>query len=308
MDRFLENDTILKILSVLVAIAFWVQVSASNLQQTQNTIGPVTVVWSLPANKNLNVTSLSPNAVQLRIQGQPKAVTQAKASEMTALVSLNHVTRPGTYHLPVVASVPAGTTLVSVTPKEIWVTVDQTVTRKMPITVKTMGNPANKYQLVKVTPSQTTASVTGPSNQLSQVTGLLAEVPIGGRDASFQEQIIVVPVDKNGQMVSHVEVNPPMINVSADIEPIPPHKQVQVVVRLKGAPAKGYRVQSIHVSPNTITITGAQSALDAIKTIYTMPIDVTGDTTNITQLVPLVLPSGVSSKLDRATVTIAIQK
>lgn len=309
MDRLLENDTVLKILSILVAIAFWVQVSGSNVQTANRSIGPVTVVWSLPpANKNLNVTKLQPNAIELQIQGPPKAVAEAKASAMTALVSLNHISHPGTYTLPVVASVPAGTSLVSVTPAQIVVTVDQTVTKKMNVSVKPMGSPAQGFQLTKINASVQSATVTGPSEQLSTVKALVAEVPISSQNANVDEQIMLLPVDSSGKIVSHLEVNPPMVNVTAEISAIPPHKDVGVVVRLNGVPAAGYKVKSIAVDPNTITITGKNSALAGVKTVDTTPINISGATSDVTQLVPVNFPPGVSSTVNQVTVTIAIEK
>lgn len=74
------------------------------------------------------------------------------------------------------------------------------------------------------------------------------------------------------------------ITISETIE-----KKLVVVPKIEGAPGKGYQVSRYSVSPPEIKVEGAKDPLSAIEKIYTMPIDINGETETI---------KGVTAKLD----------
>lgn len=295
MDRLLENDTVLKVLSVLVAIFLWFQATASSTQSVNRDFGPVSVFWTAPANSNLNVVSIEPSVVTVQIKGPPRTVSEVAVHAVTAYVNLSRLTRPGTYTMRVGASVPQGTSLVSIVPAQVVVTVDQIGSRKIPITLRPEGEPNASDQLVSLTPSQKVATLTGPTNDLNQVAAVVGEVPVAGQSASLSTQVLLLPLNDHGKLVSHVEVSPPSVTANAVIEPKPPEKTVPVVARLSGYPASGYKVSRITVSPSKVTVTGSQSALAGLSQVGTVAIDVAGLTNGITEAIPLSLPKGVSA-------------
>ncbi|MCY0880714.1 MAG: hypothetical protein OWS74_01855, partial [Firmicutes bacterium] len=61
LDHLLENDTFLKIISVIVALFLWVQVTGTHAGLEKNkTIGPVSLQYSSPTNPALTVMNFDP--------------------------------------------------------------------------------------------------------------------------------------------------------------------------------------------------------------------------------------------------------
>ncbi len=295
MDRLLENDTVLKVLSVLVAIFLWLQVTdvAHHTVQKQAMV-PVPVQWSLPKKSNLTVITLKPTTVNVELQGPSKALSGAKGDTVTAFVNLSGVTRAGVYTLRLGAAVPSGTRTVSISPAQVTVTLDQIGSRRFAVTVVPKGSVAAKYEITKMIPSVEEASISGPMQDVSQVKRVVASVPVSGHTADFEDQSLLVAENAAGNPVPHIEVNPPMVSVASSIRKKPPQVSVGVIARVSGHPASGYAISSIVVDPTHLTVTGPSSALHKLSSVYTSPVDVTGVTGPVSGALPVQLPSGIS--------------
>ncbi len=299
MDRLFDNDTVLKILSVLAAIFLWLQVNGASTRsrppEKQVSVGPLTLQWSPPNGSNLTVVSMHPSAVDVQLQGPSKALSSIKRGNVTAWVNLSKITRAGTYTLPIGASSPPGTTSISIAPAQVTVSLDQMGTRKLPVTVRAQGSPPAKYEVRSLVPEISRATISGPMQDLNRVKKVVATVPVEGHNANFQDQSMLLPVAGNGATVAHVEVTPPMASVAATIRLKPPEATVGVVVRISGHPAAGYTISRISVTPRQLTITGAKSVIGKISTVYTTPISVSGMTGPVKGSIPVSLPASVSA-------------
>lgn len=305
MDRLLENDTILKILSVLVAIFVWAQVNGSVAQTVERRLGPVPLAWTLPPGSGLTVLSLKPNNVTVEIQG-PTSDTGGNASAY-AWVNLKKLTRPGKYSLPVLASVPTGTKLVAVTPNHVLVTVDRLANRRMTAKLVQVGEPITGYAVTGFSVPNRTVTLAGPSDYLDQVTQVVGKVDVSGQKSGFAEQVLLVPENSRGQAIAtqannRIEVSPQVLTVQVGVSPV---KSLPVVVNYSGQPASGYVIRSISVSPNTITVYGPEAALKALSNVTTAPVSISGASQTISEAVKLALPSGVSV-LGAGTVQVTI--
>lgn len=310
MDRLLENDTILKILSLVVALFLWYEVTSPNAKvMVDRRIGPVPVEYTPPPNSNLTVMSMNPNIVTVQIRGTTQTISQTHPHMIAAFVDMQGLKRSGTYTLPVRVSAPTGTSFVSVVPNKVTVVVDQMGTRRMTVDLRPVGAPAPGYEIKGLAANTPSVTLSGPTSDLNQVHRVVAEIPVGGRNASFQEQVTLLPLNADDHAVQHVQVSPAMVSASASIMKRPPEKSVGVVAKLHGHPAAGYSITNIRVNPATVNITGTQSAINAVHVLYTIPIDVSGDTGSVSAAVPLVFPSGVSGvKSQDVSVVVTIAK
>jgi YbbR domain-containing protein len=304
MDRLLENDTVLKILSLLVAIAVWVQVNTgpSGTPPVRQWLGPLTVSWSLPSNPHLTVLGIRPDTVHVLVQGPPANMANVASTE--AWVNLTKLTGPGTYTMQVAASVPTGDTALQVQPKEVVVTVDSVSTRHYRAALQVVGQPPGGYGVIGVSTPSRTVSVTGPSRYLTQVNRVVGKVAVSGQTSLFHEQVILFPVNQKGQVVPHVQVSPEVRTVTVAILP---EKTVPVVVKYTGRPGSGLTIRGITVSPNQVTIAGSAGLLAGVAAIDTAPVSVAGATSTVTANQHLQLPSGlqvVGSPTVNVTITI----
>ncbi len=308
MDRLLENDTFLKILSVLVAIFLWLQVDGvtSHPVLKQETLGPMPVQVSLPRGSDLSLITLKPNTVSVVLEGSSKSLDGVKRDDVSAFVILKGVTNPGTYTLPMAAAVPSGTRTLNIVPDQVTVSVDEIGSRRMPVTVSAQGSVPSKYEVTSMVPSVGEVTLSGPKQDLNQVQRVVATVPVAGHTQGFEDQTLLVPEAASGTAVSHVEVNPPMVSVDSVIRLKPPEVTIGVVLRVSGHPAAGYTITSIAVTPNHLTITGPATVIQKITTIYTSAIDVSGVTGAISGTIPVKLPPGVSSVSGSDLVHVAV--
>ncbi|MHB1426535.1 MAG: CdaR family protein [Gemmataceae bacterium] len=302
MDRLLENDTVLKILSLLVAVAVWVQVNGGVPQTAERPVPNVPVVSTVAPHSTLTVLSIKPSTVTIQLKGPASLV--GSTANVTAVVSLTKVTHPGTFALNVAASVPAGTSLVSITPSQVVVTVDVIKTAHMPVKLMTAGKVPTGYGVISLNNPQRTVSVTGPSRDLSQVVKIVGKVVLSGQTGGFAEQVFLFPENRHGMVESHVQVSPQVVTVQVQIAK---EQSVPVIVKYTGKPASGFKVTSLAVNPATVVIYGTASALSGVQSISTQLVNISGLSNAITTPVGLVLPSGVSvigSSTVHATVNI----
>lgn len=306
MDRLLENNTILKVLAVIVAIFIWFQAGPSSTAMNRQ-IHSIPVGFPTP-NPHVTVASIQPSVVTVTIKGPPKSVRGAGTTNVYALVHLGNVTQSGTYSLKVAASVPEGTSLVSVSPDRVVVTVDRMGQSKVPVTVHTTGKLASGYESTGITASNTRATISGPTGDLAQVKHVVADLALDKHSSNFTAQVILIPVNARGATVSHVDVSPAETTVDVGVQQKPPQKVLPVVSQLSGQPAAGYKVGEISVYPSSVTVSGTQSALASLTHIYTAPVKVGGRTSDLSEAIPLVLPKGISvvGKSD-VTVTVTIE-
>lgn len=291
MDRLLENDTVLKILSLLVAVAVWVQVNGGVPQVAVRPVPNIPVVSTVSPHSNLTVLSIKPSTVTVELKGPLNSIGGSASANVTAVVNLTKVTHPGTFSLKVAASVPAGTSLVSVTPSHVVVTVDVIKTVHMTVKLEPSGQVAAGYGIIALSSSSKSVTVTGPSHELSQVSKIVGRVMLNHQSSGFSEQVFLFPENRHGAVVSHVQVVPQAVTATVQIAK---EQSVPVIVKYSGKPASGFKITSLHVTPGTVVIYGTASALSGVRSVNTSPINIAGLSSSVTQSVSLVLPSGVS--------------
>ncbi|MDA8205603.1 MAG: CdaR family protein [Thermaerobacter sp.] len=305
MDRLLENNTVLKILAVIVAIFIWVQARPTSINHL---VSSVAVGFSTP-KPHLTVLSISPSTVQVNITGPPSSVnTSTISSDVTASINLSTITHPGTYSMKVSAAVPGGVTVSGVTPQRVTVVIAKIGQQRVPVAIQTKGQAAAGDELSGYKSDINQATISGPVGALNQVHSVEGTLSIAGRSGSFSASVVLHPINANGQVVPKVQVNPASTRVRVSIKPKPPEKVLPVIAQLSGKPALGYAVAQISVYPSSVTITGSKKTLAGLGHIDTIPISVAGGKKAITVSVPVVVPKGatlVSSGEVTVTVTIS---
>jgi YbbR domain-containing protein len=295
MDKWLENDTLVKIISVALAVVIWLQVPnpVTTATETQRTMHGVAVSWrNLPAE--LAVESVSPSAVDVQVRGANRQILNLDAGSVAAIVNLSGATA-GRYQFYVDVSVPNGVQPVQVTPANVTVVLEPVIDRSKPVTVQVTGRPADGYQALTavVTPAQ--VIVHGPQSGVDRVAGVLASVDVGG--ATADQVVTVTPklVDAKGQVVSGVTAVPAQIQVTVPVRQAVATRTLPVTVTVTGKPATGYAVAGTTATPAAVTVSGPSATLDALTSVATAPVDVTGARSDVSTRAAIVLPDGVTS-------------
>lgn len=306
MDRLLENNTVLKIVSVIVAIFIWIQATSNQANFSVRPMASIPVATD-NLNPHLTVMSVTPPDVSVEIKGPPSAVGSVTLAQVQAFVNLSQLKGPGTRSLKVSVAVPANVGVYRVTPARVDVTVAKIGQQKVPVTLKVGGSPPDGYELSGYTASLKQATISGPTGALKDVTSVTGTVSLGSRSHSFTADVVLRAMNAAGKMVPRVQVNPATDAVNVIIKPKPPQKVLPVVSQLTGQVASGYKISQITVYPSSVTVSGSTKSLAGLTRLDTIPINVTGASKTITEAVPVVVPKGtrlVSSGAVQVTITI----
>ena len=144
-----------------------------------------------------------------------------------------------------------------------------------------------------VRPSASEVVVSGPESSVGQVAAVELPVDIANRTANFETVFTPRAVDAGGQEIGGVTLNP--TTISAEVQIAARGRQLAVVTQITGAPASGFEVVDRAINPITVLVDGPPETIESLITVSTLPVDVTGARTDVTQRVRLVdLPPEVN--------------
>jgi len=83
-------------------------------------------------------------------------------------------------------------------------------------------------------------------------------------------------------------------------------KQVPVKVKLKGRPARGYRLKEVNSVPESVFATGPKAEMDRLDEVVTEPLDISGLTEGTEKKLRIVLERGSSVSLDVGSVDVVV--
>ena len=106
-----------------------------------------------------------------------------------------------------------------------------------------------------------TVSVTGPASIVDQVAGVQANVAIDATGLDIDQDVELIPVDNVGDRLTPVDVEPTTAHVTIAVFKQTESRPLPVTPVLSGAPAAGYEVTGIAVSPQIVSIEGDADAI-----------------------------------------------
>ena len=300
--RMIKSNWVLKIMSILFAIILWSYVIAENDPLRTREIEDVTVRYSNTEELSAKDLTISGSfsdilsTVNVKVEVKQNEIRYLSNQNVFAYVDLSVIDDTGDYDLDITATSSYGEVL-SVTPSQISLHIDDLVTRMVPVRVVTSGDVADGYYAMDPVVSPEVVSITGARADVEQVVRSVCYVDLTGRSESFKESVEVELIDANGGTVDSKLFTSSIPSVIVDLE----------VVAMKSVPvstdglllgedeiASGYEVSEITVTPQTVDIIGNKSVLDGIDSIGLTPVSVSGTSEDIVRLLDYDLPSGVS--------------
>ncbi|MBQ4611513.1 MAG: hypothetical protein IJB30_07215 [Clostridia bacterium] len=246
-------------------------------------------------------------SVTARVSVELTKYTGLDASDVSATVSLRSISKAGTYKLKVNSTCADGTVL-SVSPSELVVEVDELATRIVPIEVEYAGELPEGYWKSEPTLGSQTISVSGPADDVSVVSKAICTIDLDNRTTSCNESILLSYVDAAGEGVSSaLFLNQlPSVVVKMDVMrmiTVPVNAEAAVLGR--DSLAANYEVYDIVSTPPTVRLVGSESVLSEITGIDIEQIDVSGSSASVQVPVTLTAPEG-TILLDEPQATIYV--
>jgi len=231
---------------------------------------------------------------------------QPIASDFEAWVDLSDV-EPGSgaQSVPVqLRSIDQRVTVLGFEPQVVTVDLDRIANKTVEVDVDRGEVPTNlEVGTTTVTPRQ--VQVIGPASVISRVVAARASVQIQTSGIDVDQDVELVAVDDIGNAVAQVRLEPTTARVTIPIFSDRLSKTLPISPQITGTPAAGFELSAASVSPRFVTVEGDVDELQALLTIDTAPISVSGFSSSQEVDVPLVLPTGVVA-LDVQNVRVSI--
>jgi YbbR domain-containing protein len=190
-------------------------------------------------------------------------------------------------------------------PHRISVQVDRVTNRDVPVRVEIMNTPSG-FDLGDPAADVTTATVSGPESAVSKVVEVLARVSVDPSGIDVNRIVDLVPVDAGGNAVSPVDVAPASTRVRVAVFTDRRTRTLPVNPVVTGTPAAGFEVADIVVDPVVVSVEGDANDLSGLDRADTLPISISGASSDVVTSVGLNLPNGVQA-LGSGTVGVTIR-
>lgn len=299
MARLNWRNNSIKLLSLLLAFVLWIYVN-----NEQNPVREKVLDIELEntgLGQDFIITGGMPDSVRVKVQGSRTQLANLAPWNFRAVVNIPEG-KTGDMVLPVRVTVPAGLQVLQVSPKEVRVTVDRLVDRRVSVSVELQGEPAHGYAAMAPEIRPDTVIVRGPAMVVNKINQATAVVNIGSAKENVEQD---VPVSAGPYNVS---LSPSVVTVFVPVTSTTVSKDVPVLPQVTGSPARGFAVGRVYSEPASVHVSGPAEKLDVIFGVKTEPVDIQGADKSLDREVSLVIPQGVEGiQPDRVKVRVEIK-
>jgi YbbR domain-containing protein len=248
----------LKVVSLTLAILFWMLVSAQRSSVERGLRIPLEL-QNLP--QNLEMVDPPQEAVDVRVRGDADSLGRLVPGDLVASIDLSSA-QPGRrlFHIsPERVRGPFAVEVTQVTPSSVAIRFEPSATRVVPVQPSVEGEPASGFIVGGTSSEPKMVEVVGPESALRHVTEVITEpVWVGGAKAPIRS---TVPVGVAEQAVRLKSVR--SVVVTADIIQAPSERLLTVPVRLRNLEAG----LTALVNPPAIKVRarGSKAGIDKLK-------------------------------------------
>ncbi|MDP2871867.1 MAG: CdaR family protein [Bacillota bacterium] len=290
MERMLERNLVLKILSACLAVLLWLQATAISGPALPQTVRDIPVQYRNLASGLVLLSG--PASVNVTVRGRSDLVRHLSRDGFTAFVDLRGAGL-GRSTFTVSVEGPEGIIIGPIAPDNLPVDIDAWDNRQVPVAIYTLGSPGTDHAMKDHQTRPTDLYVEGPRSAVQLVSHVVAKVDISGATQTIARTVVVRPVNAEGAEVQGVTVTPSTVDVQVSIVRLPPARQVSVRANLQGRPAAGYVQGEAVVVPAEARMWAQSTVGDVLRYLWTHPIDIEGATGTVERDVLLLVPEGV---------------
>lgn len=291
------QKVVLVILSILLAFFLWLYVMGEkNPIQNKDLMNVPVVLTNVDAITQANLVQIPDQTfnVDLTLSGRAFDLSKITTNDIKVIADMSIGLKKGTNNVPIKIIYPQSR--ISVIPKNkssfITVKLDALAEKTVPVIINTVGNVKEGYGYTKPVSRPAEVLVSGPSNYVDSVFAASGSINISGNHTLISNSISVIPQDKNGVPVSHINLSPTYIDATVSIKP---SKEVPIKIDTYGVVGSGKILKNIKPQLDRLVIIGDNKYLSRINEINTNALDLSKITNSITVQLPLNLPLGVAS-------------
>lgn len=295
MKKWLTNNLGLKAISILVAMVLWlIVVNIDDPDKTRTFTNIEVQVLNEDAiedsGKVYNILDNS-NMVTVDVTGPRSYLKDLTASDIVATADLEQVDLDMGLVKINVGVTKSSDKFTSVTSRTVnmKVSIEELLSKQLPIKTEVTGTPAEGYAIGDSTTSQSIVRIQGAASVVETINTVVASVDVSDMKSNVDTPVTLKAYDNNGKLISADKLifSQKEVDVSVEILKI---KEVPIVFTIQGEPAEGYRViGDVQSSLTTVKIAGKDSSLKKFNevSIASSELDVTGRNSNLETVVDI---------------------
>lgn len=313
IKNLINNNKILMIFSIVIAICLWVTVSPKR-ETVINCPVTLTTKNSAAEKLGLEIISGKEHNISVSVSGDWYTLSELESDDIVISYSFGSVVDSGDYEVAITATKAnngADFTIDSVMPDKITVSVDHISTVKYPIEVVANDIVAEEG-LILGTPivdnEKGEIEITGPASKLKKLKKVVAQVD--ENETLSKSKVFTCDLkflNKKDKEIDVSNFSLPYTQVDV-IVPINISKTVPIKAQFNNVP-EGLKAQPVDytLSQEKIELLGTKEALSKIESLALAPIDYTELTPENNEFViALDLPSGITTANGIAKVTVNV--
>ena len=281
MERLRECRWVYVLVSVLLAVVFWMYVRNSQNIVSNSSIYnvPVQITNARVLNeRGLTVADLSQETVRVVVNAPLSVRNNLNNNNVTVSVDVSSITEPGVYELSCVPRLPTNVdTTDAYFPADqptqiITVTVDTLTTETMNVEVRLEGSVAEGYQAGTPVVDPETVTISGTPDQVAQVRRVAAILEAENLDQSFAGSLPLVMLDAEGNEVtgSSLTLSQDTAYVTMTVGVV---KEVPLTVNLLPGGGATEDNAAVDIEPRTVTVVGTETELAGLTEISLGSVD-----------------------------------
>lgn len=305
MINKLQNNTKIKLISLLSALVLWLYVMTVEDPVETRTFGdiPITITnMSVLEDKGLAIYPKEELFADIAIKGNLSSLRQINRDNIYIYGRLDDP-KEGKNAIYLQANLPERVNKYDIKPSVITVDLEKVVNEKRSIEVEVKGK--SKTNVDNIETNKKTVNVSGPRSVVNKVTSVKATLDVYGKDRDFSTKLKLTPIDKFGEEVKGVELEDDFVVATVKFLE---EKVVPINLKVEGNADSTVDIKDYTISPKEVTIEGKKEVIDKVNSINTQPVKAE-DLKNANSIeVALDIPEGIKIDENTSTVKIKIDK
>lgn len=273
MKKYLTNNILLKIASLIFAIMLWLIVINIDDPDTTRTINDITVtVENSDAITGINkiFRVKSGDAVSVVVTGPRSIVDKLAASDFKAVANFEDLSKTNAVPINVELKKEVYRDKVAVTIKTntMHLEVEDIEQKEFKIEVQNTGFLEDGYIVYSNKLEQESVLVDAPTSVMNTIAGVVAKVKATGQTADFVSQVELICVDVDGKKIdneqNNITIKTPKVSVGCVVYY---SKTIKVNQNFESVLPENYQIISSKQSAETVTIVGLKEELDKIESL-----------------------------------------
>ena len=303
-------------LSLLAAVLLWVYVTENEGQEITMPIPGVQVSFNgestMRENREMIVSDVSTTSVTVTVTGSRRVVSALKASDLSAVIDLNNITRTGSNsRVPEIKfssrTDMSAITTVTTDPDVVNFYVDKLAKRTVELVGVFNGSAAEGYSAEPLVFSPSTVIVYGPEKVLNTIKSAYVEVTRTDVDHTLSFESTYVLIDAEGAEVESDELtfSESVVNVTLPILAV---KEVGLTIELTAGGGATESNARWKLEPATIILSGDAEVLSGVNSIPVARIDLSLVDEPLTETYRIELPNNteLTSGTRETTLTLEV--